>query len=342
MRKPTVKDVADAAGVSLATVDRVLNDRPGVRRQTVERVTAAIAATGFVRDISAANLARQRLYRFAFILPDKDSEFIAALKEAVMEAGIAQAPERTVVRITPVPANDPHQIVRVLQGIGPSNTDGVAIMAPETPHLRDAISHLKSQGIFVVALVANQPNAPCDHFVGINNQAAGRTAGTLMGRFCAGRSGRVLVLAESMQSRDTLERRLGFDEILAAEYPALQVAPSLETYGDRDRAGRVLTAAIAGDPAVVGLYIIGSGVRRALEVLDELGCAREMVIIAHDLTPYTRARLEDRTLDAVITQDVGHLVRSALRVLRAKCDGSETIQSQERIRIEIVLRENMG
>ena len=46
-------------------------------------------------------------------------------------------------------------------------------------------------------------------------------------------------------------------------------------------------------------------------------------------------------MDAVIAQDVRHMVRSSIRILRARADGLETIASQERIRIEIILRENM-
>ena len=58
--KPTVHDIARLAGVSLATVDRVLNGRPGVRSVTRERVNEAIASLGYVRDLAAANLAKGR------------------------------------------------------------------------------------------------------------------------------------------------------------------------------------------------------------------------------------------------------------------------------------------
>ena len=44
--KPTVNDIARVAGVSLATVDRVLNARPGVRDVTIEKVNKAIAELG--------------------------------------------------------------------------------------------------------------------------------------------------------------------------------------------------------------------------------------------------------------------------------------------------------
>ncbi|MEM7290762.1 MAG: LacI family DNA-binding transcriptional regulator, partial [Pseudomonadota bacterium] len=77
--KPTVNDIARVAGVSLATVDRVLNARPGVRSVTIEKVNKAIVDLGFVRDTAAANLARRRQYRLKFVLPTSDNEFIKAL-----------------------------------------------------------------------------------------------------------------------------------------------------------------------------------------------------------------------------------------------------------------------
>ena len=71
VRKPTVNDIARVAGVSLATVDRVLNRRPGVRAVTVQKVHKAIDERGYVRDTAAANLARKRVYNFLFVLREK-------------------------------------------------------------------------------------------------------------------------------------------------------------------------------------------------------------------------------------------------------------------------------
>ena len=74
--RPTVHDIAAAAGVSLATVDRVLNQRAGVRTVTRERVEQAIERIGYVRDVAAANLAKSRVYPFVFILPSGDNSFM--------------------------------------------------------------------------------------------------------------------------------------------------------------------------------------------------------------------------------------------------------------------------
>jgi len=46
-------------------------------------------------------------------------------------------------------------------------------------------------------------------------------------------------------------------------------------------------------------------------------------------------------IDAVIAQDPGHAVRSAIRIMRARSDAREPLAAQEKIRIEILLKENL-
>src|SRR3954451_22509040 len=72
----TLKDIAREAGVSLATVDRVLHNRPGVRPDTVRRVKAAIEGNPFQPRVAAAELARSRAPRFAFVMPPVSNPFM--------------------------------------------------------------------------------------------------------------------------------------------------------------------------------------------------------------------------------------------------------------------------
>lgn len=341
MAKPTVHDIAREAGVSLATVDRVLNARAGVRETTVARVQDAIRSLGYVRDLSAANLARGREYRFAVILPAEHSQFVATLRAGLQGLNVASVSDRTSVKLIQAPSQDPHAFARTLQGIDASRFDGIAIMAPETPVVRDAVVRLKAAGLAVIALVSDLPNSGPDHFVGVDSVAAGSTAAVLMGRFLPGNAGKVLVVSSSMLARDSLERRLGFDRLMAERFPSVQILPSLEAHDDPDRMARIVAGAFAAHPGIAGVYSLASGNSALLSALRTTGRLRDLVVIAHELTPNNRAALEAFEIDAVITQNVGHLVRSAIRVLRAKCDGAAIMQSQEQIRIDIVLRENL-
>jgi LacI family transcriptional regulator len=339
--RPTVNDLAREAGVSLATVDRVLNERPGVRAKTVQAVTDAIQRIGYVRDLAAANLARSRSYRIACLLPDTQSQFLATVEAAMHDATAAAVVSRTAVETIRFPAEDPHALVAMLADLQAQGISGVAIMAPETPHLRDAIRDLRQAGVAVVALVSDLPNTERDHFIGIDNVAAGRTAGVLMGRFLSGNPGQIMVVAQSLLSRDALERRRGFDAVVQAEYPELEVLQTLEAHGSPDILRRAVFEMSRHAPRLRGIYVLGSGHRVLGAALADLGLAGRVVVIGHEMTPHTRTALQTGTIDALVTQNTGHLARSALRVLRAKIDRVPIDEGQEQIRIDIVLRENL-
>ena len=336
----TTKDLAVAAGVSLATVDRVLNGRSGVRQDTVDRVNKAIERLGFTRNLVAANLARGQSYHFMFLLPQNGDQFLDGLISRIAECNLAFAGEMVKADVLRIQESNPHQIANLLGGIDDKQVDGVAIMAPESPQVRDAKARLVERGIHTVSFIAGQINAQED-FVGIDNHAAGATAGRLMGRFSDHAPGKVLVIADTIHARDSLERRLGFDELINADYPHLTVLPSLETYGDRERTERVIRTSFASHGDIAGVYILSSEARLPLEIVLGAATARKPVVIAHERTPFTEAALQSRQIDALITQDTGHLVRSAIRILRARKDRREILSSQEKIRIEILINENI-
>lgn len=338
--KPTVHDIAREAGVSLATVDRVLNGRSGVRDATIAKVRGAVERLGYVRDSYAANLARQRQYRFAFVLPGGQSQFVSTLRAALTEAYSSQIADRVVLDIVDVPQSDPHAIVRALYELDAAGLDGVAMMVPETPQVRDAVARLKAAGLAVVALVSDLPNSQRDYFVGINSIAAGRTSAQILGGF-ATRPGEILCVTNSMRSRDSIERRLGFDAVIARHFPALKVLPSVESFDEPARMHAAASQVLASRPNLVGIYSMGSHNLALLDALRDSGRLDDLTVVAHDLTPVTRQALLADEITAVIVQNVGHLVRSALRVLRSLCDEMPIFEPQERIRIEVVLRENL-
>ncbi|MDX8347339.1 LacI family DNA-binding transcriptional regulator [Cognatiyoonia sp. IB215446] len=339
--KPTVNDVARVAGVSLATVDRVLNERPGVRAATIEKVNRAIAELAYVRDTAAANLARSKTYRFAFVLPDWKGQFFASLMGSIEEVAAQAHLDRTEIRTILVPNHDHTFLVRELDALGPDEIDGLAIMSKETPVVRDAIIRLRRRGISVVTLITDQLGSERDHFVGIDNVAAGRTAGMLMGRFLAGRQGKVLVVVSSRQSRDMLERRHGFDQILGEQFDHLNAQPSIEGHEDPGYTEAVVLTALDQYRDVVGIYSAGASVLGVAGAIAKHNFHGRPIFIDHELTDNSAHFIREGVLDAVITQNTGHLARSALRVLRAKCDNKPVIASQENIRIDIVIRENL-
>ncbi|MBR9837677.1 MAG: hypothetical protein GYB50_07320 [Rhodobacteraceae bacterium] len=167
-------------------------------------------------------------------------------------------------------------------------------------------------------------------------------AGRLLGRFPGERCGKILVLSETINALDSVERRLGCDTVLTADFPQLTALPPVETYGDPVRTRRVIANSCANHPDIVGACLMGPEARQALDMLCDASDAMRQVIIARERNDCAEERLRSGVLDAVIARNPGHLVRSDIRVLKARSEGREPLASQERIRIVIYIREPLG
>ncbi|KAA0701080.1 LacI family DNA-binding transcriptional regulator [Neorhizobium sp. P12A] len=339
--RPTVHDIAAAAGVSLATVDRVLNQRAGVREVTRKRVEEAIREIGYIRDVAAANLAKGRVYPLVFILPTSDNSFMHGLHNEVRQAMIRSGTERTDIHIREVPAFDPQALVAELERLAEEKPAGVALVAADAPEVLAVVDRLVAAGVPVVTLVSDLTGSSRCHYAGVDNIAAGRTAARLLGRFLGGKAGDITVLAGSMMVRDHRERLEGFTQVMSEEFPSLNLLSVLEGRDDPDMAYALISDALGSNDRIIGIYSLGAGNRGLIRALKARHQERTLTVIAHELTESTRGALTDGTIDAVLNQDAGHEVRSAIRVLKAKADGLGFIAAQERIRLDIFLKDNL-
>ncbi|MCK3779190.1 LacI family DNA-binding transcriptional regulator [Ensifer sesbaniae] len=339
--RPTVHDIAAEAGVSLATVDRVLNNRPGVRGVTRDKVERAIATLGYVRDVAAANLAKSRSYPLVFVLPEGDNTFMRGLAAEVEAARARSAVERTAITVLSVPAFDAAALAAALEKARTLGPAGVAVVAIDAPEVVAAVDRLREDGIAVVTLVSDLPGSSRDHFAGVDNIAAGRTAGSLMGRFLGGREGPVAIVAGSMLVRDHRDRLEGFSAAMAESAPGRRLLPVVEGHDDPAEVEQLISKLVVDHADLAGIYSLGAGNRGLITALEKAGRQTDVCAIAHELTPHSRRALSSGTLDALLNQDAGHEVRSAIRVLKARADGLAVIGAQERIRIEIFLKDNL-
>jgi LacI family transcriptional regulator len=340
MARVTIEDVALEAGLSVATVDRVLNGRAAVRPQTALRVEKAIRLLNYQPDRLAARLAKGQEYRFCFVLPEGNNSFMIELGEEVRANASRLVTERVHIDLRLTDVFDAATLAATLDSIG-DIYDGVAVVALDHPRVREAINGLVERGVAVVTLVSDVPSSKRMHYAGIDNSSAGRTAATLMGRFLGGRKGKVGLIAGSLSLRDHIERRFGFEQVLAQEFPHLAILPVLESRDDWQRVEKVTAEMLATHPDLIGIYNVGAGARGIVTALENTGRQKQITYIAHELTDHTRRALVDGTIDAIINQNAGHEVRSAVRVLMAKADRTPLIEAMEQIRIDIFVRDNL-
>lgn len=336
----TLQDVAREAGVSLATADRVLNGRAGVRGPTAEKVQAAVARLGYRPNLAAARLARGEIWRFCFVLPSGENVFMRQLAEQVKNTADWVAGQNAYIDAFHVDVFAPETLAEALESLI-GRYDGVAVVALDHPHVRAAIDDLIAAGVAVVTLVSDVPSSQRLHYVGIDNIAAGRTAATLLGRFSGARRGKVGLVLGTPSLRDHAERQFGFMQVMSGEYPALAVLPAVLSRDEEDRAHDLVAALLKEHADLVGLYNVGAGNRGIAAAIAAANRSHDLVFVGHDLTDDTRRFLLRGVMDAVINQDAGHQSRSAARVLLAHCSGEPLMTEQERIRIDIFVRDNL-
>ncbi|WP_077038338.1 LacI family DNA-binding transcriptional regulator [Pelomonas sp. KK5] len=341
-RRAQLSDVAEAAGVSLATVDRVLNGRAGVRASTVAQVHAAVQKLGYRADPAASRLARGKSRSVAVVLPAGTNSFVAMLVEQVSQLGAWLHELRLTARIDWVDVFSPDVLARHLASLRGQH-EAVIVMGLDHPRVRAAIDDLCDAGMTVVTLVSDVPASRRAHYVGIDNVAAGRTAATLLGRF-VGRNaaaGRIGVLMGSHGLRDHAERLFGFQQVMAGEHAHLTVLPALQGHDDPVRTEQLIRELLQQEPQLAGIYSIGAGNRGIAAALEASGRAQQIVWICHELTPHARRALLDGVADAVIYQDAGHEMRSAFRLAQARLNRETLLADQERIRIGVYVKENL-
>ena len=342
MKRMTVHDVAEQAGVSLATVDRVLNGRPGVSTAMAGRVRATIERLGFTRDHYAASLATSRRHRFVFVLPKLDSNsFLCTLRQTLLVQAEALSARRIQLSLRDYAAFDAHALAAALHAIARQGSDGVAVVAIDAPAVRAAIEALHEAAIPVITLVSDVTPSRRLHCIGIDDVAAGRVAASLVGRFNARRRGRVAMIAGSLALRDHSERALGFIQVMQQDYPQLEVLAAVEGLDDGHVTAALTRDLLAKHADLIGIYSIGAGNRGIVEALERAVRQHDVVVVGHELTPHTRRALLTGTFDAVLHQPLLDEIMAAVETLRAANDG-DTAYAPPPIRIEIFLRDNIA
>ncbi len=340
-RPVTAGDVAAAAGVSLATVDRVLNGRPGVRDATAKVVQDTVDRLGFRRDLAAASLARGRRYRFTFLVPHlPQNSFMQAVKREIDAAALSGLDQRTIIAVEGYAAFDPVDLARRLDACLGDGTMGVAVIAVDAPEVRAAVARLADAGVAVVTMVSDAGPSRRTCFVGLDNVAAGRVAATLLGRFSRGRRGRVLTVAGRMTLRDHAERRLGFSQVIERDFTDLTLLPVAEGLDDWSNTGPMVAEVLQAAPDLVGIYSMGAGNRGIVAALVAAGRTADVVAVGHELTPFMREALLSGTFDACINQDESDEVRRTVQTLCALVDGRGDYRPDP-IRIDIYLKDNL-
>lgn len=327
-RRPKVAEVAARAGVSTATVDRVINGRGGVHLRTVARVEAAIREMIVRPDLAPTSARSGTLH---VILAGDGSQVTKSLAHALVDDGCSRG---TRVSVEFVERMNPSALARSIHACVEQSSSGVIVQALDHILVREAFAHLRNASIPVVNVLTDMAGIDRIAYVGLDNRAAGRTAGHLMARFCRP-SGKLAVVWGGQLYRSHEERESGFRSVLRAERPDLQCLDVITGNDDPSIARLRTEDAISAHGDLAGVYCVGGGITGVAEAIEQAGLAHQLVMIGHNFNSDSRPYLLSGTIDALIHQDTKRIAIGALNALLAPPAAAVTL-----VPIEIITREN--
>ncbi|MGH6861661.1 MAG: LacI family DNA-binding transcriptional regulator, partial [Phyllobacterium sp.] len=266
-KRPTIADLARASGVSVATVDRVLNNRLPVREETGRRVYEAANRIGY----HAAGLIRQRMrqelpeYRLGFLLQKPGQHFYKEFCRQI-EAAVAEVTHfRGIADIAFCPSQAPEDIIAGLKSLA-GRCRSVGVVAPDHPSMTAAVEELKARNIPVFSLLSDFAAGVREGYVGVNNRKTGRTAAWMIAK-AARKPGKVALFVGSHRFHGHELREIGFRAFFRENAPEFTVLDTMVNLETRQITQEAMFELLHRHPDLAGCYVAGGGMEGAIAAL---------------------------------------------------------------------------
>ena len=311
----TVADVARHAGVSVATVDRVLSKRRPVKPATAEVVLAAATELGFYATPLLQRRARGLIpsKTLGFILQKRSKWFYDELAKEVERAAEDLADCNATCVIAFVDELSPREIAKAMREmIG--KVSAMAVVALDHPHVWDEIGNLRRAGIPVWSLLSAISSPEIAGCVATDSRRAGRTVAWGMTR-CAKQGSRLGVLIGSHRYTSHEEREAAFRGYFREHDTTFEVIQPIAYLDSREGAYEAACELLTRVDGLGGIYLNGGGILGLMQALRENSMDGKLSVICHELTPASREGLIEGAIDMVIGTPIDLVARSAVEAL---------------------------
>ena len=330
----SINEIVAATGLSRATVDRVLNKRPGVHPRTqahVLRVLAHLENNGQAGQKPFA-LERREAVRLVIVVQAGET-FRRSVLETVQKM---KDSDGGVAVLRAVASRSDEETVELLRTVG-RDSDGLAIVSKNIEPVKSALKELQGAGKSVVAFVSDLETTVRDAYVGIDNRAAGQLAAFLLGR-CLERAGeaKVAVVAGYFSYLCQEDREIGFRSLLRQRFPQIEIVEIIKGEDSREATYEAALRLFKNRRDIAGIYNLAGGNYGLARAIDEAKLVPRPLYVTHEVNEVTEPLLRTGVIDFLITQDMRSLVRMNSQVLINLRLGSGSVRELNYLPVQVV------
>lgn len=299
----TIKEIAAMAGVSRGTVDKVLNQRPGVKKETREKVLRIAKEMNYQPNFLGKALVQSKdPLKIGIILTPEYNPYIQEIIKGIQE-GVDEFSAFGFEIITKkLKSLDPIEQLSIIEELVTEGVQGLAVFPLDNARVINCLNTLIEKNIAIVTF--NSKVSGCNDlcFIGQDHYKGGRTAAGLMGRICSPDAS-IGVIISSIHLSCHQDRLKGFREKLSETYPEIQIVEIQENQDMGETAYQITKSYLEKYPQLQGIYLTSGGIFGIGQALAEAGKSHDIRVICHDVIDNTVELLANGTVDFAIGQN---------------------------------------
>ena len=307
MKKPTLRDVAELAGVSVGTVSRVLNSPDRVSERSKQKVDKAIEELSYVPDALGQGLRAGSIRTIGLVLPDVANPFYTTLARGVED--IARNNKFSIVLCNTDENAD--REAEYLQVLVSKRVDGLIIAPVGSPESSRYLVSLQKKGMKFVFVVRRLREIKCDVVCSDLRQAA-----YVLTRHLTALGHRRIGLITGPNKYSTTDERIkGYREALAEADvpfdPGLRVESPFKVEGGHQGTLDLLAAANPPTAIIAGSNFIAVGVIKAARELG-ITIPQKLALVSFDDIPLASEMYPFLTVAAQPVYSIGTIAANLL------------------------------
>lgn len=312
----SIKEIAEIAGVSRGTVDRVINGRGGVSPETSRRILDIIEEKKYIPNRLGKQLAiTKKNLKFGAVLYGYSDEnpYFGQVENALLAKACELKEYGIELEIRHTSIDEPRDILKNIDELVDSDINGLILSPVDTEEIRSKINELQDNGIQVVTIGTDLPETKRLAYVGSNSYKFGMIAGNLMGLFTQGKA-KTGIITGSEFSYNHQKKVEGFSNYMLQNFPDSSIVTK-QINNDRDEDSYACVKNIVDNFEVNSIYFAAGGVRGGCQAIKDLGLSGRLVVVSFDLMPFNIQMVKEGVIYATIGQQPEFQAGKALDLL---------------------------